>query len=740
MAERSTQRPLLALAGLTALLTVLCAIQRLGGGLTPMEGAERQSLDLRFRLRGPEAPGDDVVIVALDDATNARHPEILERRASQAELLRAIAAADPAAIGVDAIYLDPERPLSAGLTRDLEDYLSQGTVSNAPADLLLRRVGDEIRGDTDLEGAIAAAGNVVLGMSLGSRGEALPDDPSLDKGRYGQSVRGPTPPSPATAGLVSLPRFNAVAAGLGLITVNEDQDQTVRELIFARAYEDAVYAPLVVPLLAIRDGVARGALAYVGDGPRVQLGGRSVALGPGDRMILNFRGPAGTFPTVSAADVVDRKTPASALAGKIVLVGITYLGHDRTRAPFGPNFPAVELHATALDNILLDDPIARAPALVDVVVNLLVGLLCALLFLGRFAASPALRVAGLAGLAAAVVLVGHLAFVGEHLWIGVVWPLVTVGLCGVVGLALAYAGEAAQRRWLRKSFAHYLGAETLAKLLDDPGALALGGARRPVSILFSDIRDFTSISEHLSPERLVDFLSLYLTPMSQAVLARGGYLDKYIGDAVMAVFGAPVAQADHGERALATVIAMHRALDQLRPILRERGFERSELLHLEIGVGVNTGDVVVGNMGSAERFDYTAVGDPVNLASRLEGLTKVYGVRSLCGEATRAAAPASYRFREVDRVRVKGKAAPVAIFELLGGPEGQIVDYEGLEGFAAALAAYRAGDLAGARAGFTAFAALNPSDHVAALYLRRLDELGEVLPPGWDGVTTFHSK
>ncbi|MCB9704876.1 MAG: adenylate/guanylate cyclase domain-containing protein [Myxococcales bacterium] len=733
MALKIADRILALGIALALVFAALCALQRLGGRLHALENLERLTLDLRFRLRGPEAPGDAVAIVAIDDAAIARYPLLSERRDPFAALLRAIGAAGAAVIGVDAILVDREQILDEALSAEVEAHVAAHPGSSAPADRLLARVAEALGGDRHLAAAIAEVGGVVLGLSLGGRGEAVSDDPELAKGRYGQSIVGPTPPLSVPRGLVSLPIFNAAAAGLGMITFTEDQDQTIRELHFARRFGDGIYAPMAATLLAARDRVPRSGLVYLGGESKVRIGAREVELGPGDRMILNFRGPAATFPTYSAADVLDGEV-GDALAGKIVLVGITYLGYDRARTPLGPQFPAVELHATAIDNILAGDPIRRVSPFTDVAVCALLGLLATLLFARRLDAAPAIRFGGLGLLVGGQVLASHVLFARYNLWLGAVWPLLAVALIGGLGIAAAYAGEARQRRWLRRSFSHYLGGETLDQLLADPGALALGGARRRLSVLFSDIRDFTTISESLSPEELVDLLNLFLTPMSRAVLSRGGYLDKYIGDAVMAVFGAPVPHADHGGRALATAIAMQRALDELGPELARRG------LRLEIGVGVNAGEMVVGNMGSVDRFDYTVVGDAVNLASRLEGLTKIYGVRCLVGEGARALAPEEFAFREVDRVRVKGKAEPVAIFELLGGPEGELAAYADLPAFEAALAAYRRGDLALAREGFVAFAGRNPGDRVSALYLERLAELGDQAPAGWDGVTTFRTK
>ena len=728
------ERTLALVVAIAAVVAALCGLQRLGGGLGAIEGAERVTLDLRFRVRGPRPPGDAVAIVALDDATLARAPHLLERRSGVAALVDAIAAQGASAIGLDLILADPEMLLPAELGAAVIAHVDAAAGADDPANSLLRRVRGAIAGDDALVAALAGAGEVALAFSLGSRGEVVPEDRSLRKGRFGQVVKGGSPPRSAERALFSRAVFNEAADLLGLITAVEDSDQTLRELVFARRVGEQVYMPLAAALVALHERTSRARIAYLGPESALAIGDRRVPLEGGDRFLLDFLGPAETFPTYSAVDVVEGRAPAGALAGRIVLVGTTFLGEDRTRTAFGVQYPGVELHATAIDNILRGSFLRRASPLADALWCLGLGLAAALLFAGRLRLGPVARLGGVAALLAGHVAAVPGACVGTGLWVGAIWPALAVALVGAVGLSLAYLGEARQRLLLRRTFAHYLGDQALAELLASPEGIGLGGERREVSVLFSDIRDFTAISEHLSPEALVELLNVYLTPMTRAVLERGGYLDKYIGDAVMAVYGAPVRRQDHAARALATVIAMDAALRALGPALAGRGVE------IDIGVGVNTGEVVVGNMGSDERFDYTAVGDAVNLASRLEGLTKVYRVRCLVGEGTRRVAPPEYRTREVDRVRVKGKAQPVAIHELLGGPEGELARYERLEDFSAALAAYRAGAFESARASFESFVAANPHDHVAALYLERITAFGGAAPAGWDGVTVFQSK
>jgi adenylate cyclase len=304
----------------------------------------------------------------------------------------------------------------------------------------------------------------------------------------------------------------------------------------------------------------------------------------------------------------------------------------------------------------------------------------------------------------------------------------------VASLALGWVNEGRQGRELRRLFANYLSPELVEELAGDPARASLGGERRELSVLFTDIVGFTQFSERLAPTELSAFLREYLGPMTRVVLDHAGYVDKYIGDAIMAVYGAPVAEARHAENACRTAIALHAALGPLRPVAQSYGIE------LAIGVGVNSGEMVVGNLGSAERFDYTVLGDSVNFASRIEGLTRHYRVFCLIGPRTRALAGPAFTTRSVAAVRVKGKAETIEIFELCTGPNGTIVAYDDVATFDAARQAWIAGDFAAAERMFEAFLGKNPHDHVSRLYLEALAGHRGVVPAGWDGVFEHREK
>jgi len=743
------RNPLLSGLLLSVLLSALAGANRYGRRLPVLgdllETLECRAEDLRFAIRGPERPGPETVLVVFDDKSYAGDPTIFERRAGWARVIDAVSRAGPKVIGVDSFFSKPERLLPDPLQRRLDEFFSSRAVSSGetesaagdgPLDLL-RRIWHETRGDARLVDAIARTGNLILAMHLGNKGSAgdrAADGAGLAKGRFGQSVPGLYKPAQMESAMASLPVFCRAARALGVVTVFEDSTRTVREMNLVMGFAGRLYASLAAQLVAGYRGFGRGRLAYLGIDHSVHIGEQAIRLNRRDGLYLNFRGPAGTFETISMIDLLSDRVPDKALSGRIVLLGITQFGHDSARTPFQSVFPAVELQATAIDNLLRGDFIVRASPWQDALACLALGLLISLLFWPRFSLPPWIRISGsLAGLL--VYLVGsQYLFAANNTWLAAAAPGGVFISVLLTCLVLSYIGEGAQRRKLRRAFAHYLSDEVIRGLLASPGALSLGGERKELTVLFSDIMDFTNISERIPPEELTALLNDYFTPMTRAVLASGGLLDKYIGDALMAVFGAPLPQPDHTARALRCALLMHAELEKIRPLFAGKG------LDLDIGVGINSGEMVVGNMGSAERFDYTVVGDAVNLSSRLEGLTRRYGVFCILGERARKLAGEGFEFREIDRVQVKGKSLAVSVFELLSGKDYTIARYQDLTRFQAALAAFRNGEFEKARQEFGAFQKANPQDRVTALYLERLTGQGDKPPEDWNPVAVLQSK
>jgi adenylate cyclase len=293
-----------------------------------------------------------------------------------------------------------------------------------------------------------------------------------------------------------------------------------------------------------------------------------------------------------------------------------------------------------------------------------------------------------------------------------------------------------EKRQVRTAFQYYLTKSVMEEMLKHPEKLKLGGDKRELTVLFSDIRGFTTISERLPPEELVRTLNEYLTPMTDLVFKHEGTLDKYMGDAIMAVWGAPLTQEDHALRACAAAVEM---LEKLKELCK-RWAEQGRPL-IDIGIGINSGHMAVGNMGSDMRFDYTVMGDNVNLGSRLEGTNKEYGTRIIISEFTFALVKGKVVARELGSVRVKGKKKPVGIYELrgIGAPQGQ--EAQAIELFSQGLLAYRARDWDGAEKALRAVEAAWPGDGPTSHYL---DDIAEkrASPPaeGWDGVYEMKHK
>jgi adenylate cyclase len=317
-----------------------------------------------------------------------------------------------------------------------------------------------------------------------------------------------------------------------------------------------------------------------------------------------------------------------------------------------------------------------------------------------------------------------------------IYPVLTMMTIYLGITVYRYVTEEREKKKVRGAFQYYLTASVVNEILKDPTKLKLGGDKKVLTVMFSDIRGFTSISEKLGPEELVHLLNEYLTAMTDMVFKYDGLLDKYIGDAIMAVFGAPLDQPDHALRACRTGIGMMSELRRLRERWAAEG--RPDI---NIGIGINTGDMVVGNMGSQMRFDYTVMGDSVNLASRLEGTNKEYGTNIIISEFTYESVKGDLFCRELDAVRVKGKELPVRIFELLGEMKDAAQWRDFVCRFDTGLAKYRAGLWDDAIAAFQGVLELRPADLPAKLYIDRCESLKKYPPGGeWDGVFTMTKK
>ena len=456
----------------------------------------------------------------------------------------------------------------------------------------------------------------------------------------------------------NLPVLQAAAAGAGYFdNVLSDEDGVFRRAPLLQSYKGALYESLSV---AVAEAYLGQTLGFGDNNEAVTIGERAIAVDGIMAALIPYRGTQGSFRYISATDILAKRLDADFIKGDIVLVGTTAPGlYDLRNTPVQKVYPGVEIHANLVSGILDGRFLKNPPYTLasETLALVLVGLV--LVF-----AMPALS-AALSSLLSLVVLA---AVVLVNLYFWQVHALV-LPLAGVLLLILAlyllnmtygFLTESRHKRDLTRRFGQYVPPEIVGEMSEDPKSYSLAGERRSMTVLFSDVRGFTRISEGLDPVELTRLMNRLLTPMTQTIHAQRGTIDKYMGDAIMAFWGAPLPDDQHAAHAVAAALEMQQILATLRDEFRAQHWPE-----VRMGIGINSGPMSVGNMGSEFRMAYTVLGDAVNLGARLEGLTKQYGVGIVVSETTRDAAP-GFRYRELDLVRVKGREQPLRIFEPLG--------------------------------------------------------------------------
>jgi adenylate cyclase len=502
-------------------------------------------------------------------------------------------------------------------------------------------------------------------------------------------------------------------------------------------FRNNYYSSLAISMLQQYLGWPMTTLNLAGYGvENVKVGKITIPTDESGRLLINYLGPAKTFPHYSISDIINGNIPAEKIRNKIVLVGATAKGiYDLRVTPFGSTYPGVEIHATVIDNVLHSNFLKHSSVtrFIDLCLIIVCGLLMGLI-VPRLRAVHAVLYAIL--IICVFIAVNVAVFSFFNIWLNLIYPSLTMLLIYLGITVYRYMTEEREKKKIRGAFQYYLTASVINEMLKDPTKLKLGGDKKDLTVLFSDIRGFTTISEKLSPEELVRLLNEYLTAMTNIVFKYDGLLDKYVGDMVMAVFGAPLEQPDHAQRACLTALNMMHSLHLLQKKWQEEGRPI-----INIGIGINSGDMVVGNMGSEMRFDYTVMGDMVNLGSRLEGTNKEYGSNIIISEFTYHAVKDDMCCRELDLVRVKGKKQPIGIYELLAEKKDENSWSDLITCFATGLALYREAKWDEAVAAFQKVLIIRPEDEVSKIYIERCKNLKEQPPEKpWDGVFTMTRK
>jgi adenylate cyclase len=738
---------------------------------------ELSSLDLRFQYRGRVQPDPRIIIVDIDQQSQEALGHWPFPRIYFAHLVDALRQDGARVVAFDITFSQADE--TAAPLRDLSASLAEqkkkGLAANAAVQSEIERKEQQYNYDQKFADAIRKFRSVVLGNYFlytktdfqGVSSEALD--------RYANQIAyfpfpqvRPEPSAAGDAGRLHLidkyetqylvPRgteantallTEAVASekgGCGFFNVSVDADTVVRRVPLAIPYgRDAdranwdIFPSIDVQTLRLYLGLTneQTVLNYGDAGVTSVEFGPKLVVHPDDvsRLMVNYHGPARTYPYISFADAAEKKFAPGTFKDKIVLVGASATGIADLRAtPFGGiDFPGVEIHANLIDNVLNQKFLTHgAPqALTDIEFIFLFGIP-----LGLWLAivQPRWMAFGLALLIPFTAIV-YWAFL-HGWWINFIMPSLFT-LVPNVSLVALYRVliEEQEKRKVRSAFQQYLSPEVIRRVLSDPGSVT--PRKTEITVLFSDVRGFTSISESLDAQDLARLLNNYLTEMTRVIFRYQGTLDKYIGDAVMAIWGAPFTEPKHAERCCKAALAMVARLAEL-----QKKWVAEGLPAMEIGIGINTGIASVGNMGSSLRYGYTAMGDNVNLASRLEGLNKVYGTTILISESTCIdIADPRMIVREIDFIRVVGKSLPVTIFEILSEQAASNNGKELVEVFGRGREAYKARDWRAAKSAFEEVLQRWPKDGPGRVFLDRCNEyLAEGPGADWDGVYEMKHK
>jgi adenylate cyclase len=629
----------------------------------PIEELRLRTFDLFQVMRPREQKVRPVVIVDIDEPSLREIGQWPWPRTVIADLITRLRAAGAVAVGFDVIFAEPDRmspAVAAGSFRGL-DAETRDKLAALPSN------------DAVFAEAIKKAGGIIVGET--GAAEAAPRAEGETMPQTGFAIVGPNPrPFLITfPGLLrNIPPVEQAAAGRGLFSIDPEPDGIVRRVPVVMEAQGQLAPALTMEMLRV---VSRaGAILIRAD----QAGVKTVAV-PGLEVPTDGRGRFWVYfnkrdpaRSVSAADVLNGRVTPDRLRGRLVLIGTSATGLlDIKTTPVQPDMPGVEVHAQILENILTKSLLASpgyaigAEIIAAVVFGLAIIVAAPMLPAAIVVALGAILIAGLIG-------ISWYFFVEHHLLIDFTYPLISCWLIYLVLTFVNYFREQQQRQQIRSAFGFYLSPPLVEQLARSPEKLVLGGEERRMTILFSDVRGFTTISEHYkdNPQGLTQLMNRFLTPLTNAIIERKGTIDKYIGDAIMAFWNAPVDDDEHEANACDAALEMLTRAEVLNGELkREAEASGGVYMPLRIGIGLNSGPCVVGNMGSDFRFNYSVLGDTVNLASRLESRTKDYRLSLVIGSRTAERAKEKFATMEIDLIQVKGKRQPELVFTVLGRAE-----------------------------------------------------------------------
>jgi adenylate cyclase len=698
---------------------------------------ENLAYDIQLRTKvftHKEPPQTNIAIVDIDDKSLAAEGRWPWPRSRIADLITQLQKQGAVVIGIDMIFPEREDNIATLVMKELDKQ----NLSSPEIKPLLKKIEPFFDNDFIFANSLSKS-DIVMGISF------LPDKTVINE--LPPPILKLTTPEEQALGFVksqgvisNLPIIQTAAKNGGFINVYADNDGIIRRVPLLINYNNNLYPSLALEAVRLyllsNVKVVTANYGSTQQVEGVEIGDNIIPTDASGQAIIPFRGKSFTFPYLPAIDVLNKKIPDSAIQGKIIFIGTSATGlGDLPATAIQSAYPGVEIHATVADGILSHN-FSLKPAWslgAEVFLTVFLGISFSIIFAFLGPRTLTLLI---------ILLPTGLVFANNWLWehtgliISIFVPMILFVILGLVNFSYGYLFETRRRERLKNIFGQYVPAKHIDEMLHSTSDYGMLGEEREMTVLFADIRHFTTISEHLPASQLKELLNEFFTPMTEIIFKYSGTIDKYVGDLIMAFWGAPLKDKKHAQHAIAAALEMQQAVKRLYPILKAHGWPK-----IHIGIGLNSGLMSVGDMGSKFRRNYTVLGDAVNLASRIESLTKFYGARLIVTENT-SQGQKHFIFRQLDRVRVKGKQSGIAIYEVMG-KRGEISPEltNEIEINHRALQHYFHREWDNALELFSQLKSLRPKSKLYSIYLKRIIAFKKNPPPEqWDGVYTHLMK
>ena len=719
-----------------ALLLVLAALRV--ADPPPLEELRVRTFDIYQVIQPRESVERPVVIVDIDEKSLSSVGQWPWPRTRVADLIARLTELNAAVIGFDIVFAEPDR-MSPNLAADAFHNLDEETRQKLRA----LPSNDQVLADVIHNSRVVLGGS---GMPV-STPQTEPMPPSVGLATLGAS---PEPYLLNFPGILrNIPVLEKAAAGRGLFTIKPERDGIVRRTPMVMQAQGAIIPSLSFEMLRVATGSSTMMIKSDEAGIKsVAIPGFVVPTDRNGQLTVHFaKHDAARY--VSAIDILEKKVPPEKVTGKLVLIGTSAVGLlDAKTTPIDPLLPGVEVHAQMLESVLTQSVLSSPSYAIGAE-------LFAALLIGGFIIwlapilSPAILLVFGVGIIGLMVGSSWYFYTQQKLLIDFTYPVLSSLVIYLTLIFTNYVKEQAQRRQIRSAFGQYLSPALVEQLAQAPEKLVLGGEQRDMTIMFSDVRGFTTISEMYKsdPQGLTSLMNRFLTPLTNAIIDRKGTIDKYMGDAIMAFWNAPLTDATHEINACEAALDMQDRIKQLNQIReQESQISGKAFFPLNVGVGLNTGQCVVGNMGSDLRFDYSVLGDSVNLASRLEGQSKTYGLPIIAGSKTALAAKDKFAILEIDFITVKGKKEPEVVYTIMGRNDvAESSAFQKLRDLTIKMMSrYRSCDWTGALEAIEQGRAADNESKLSGLfelYIDRITTFQTSPPPdNWDGVYALQTK